>query len=669
MRQRLIRVSLLAAGLLSCGMTLAVTPSIEASKLPALVQEEQHATASKRITALFTRSHYKRFDLNDGFSSQIFDLYLESLDYNRNIFTQADVASFAPYRTRLDDALSSGELSGAYDIYNLNLQRRYERYAYALSLLEAPMTFEGQEEYQFDRSKEPWPKDVAELDRLWQEKIKAEALSLKLTGKAWPEIKELLTKRYNNAIKRLTQSESEDVFQTLMAAFSRGIEPHTSYLSPRNADRFNSEMNLSLEGIGAVLQADDDFTVVRSLVPGGPADLSKQLKPEDKITGVGQADGKMVDIVGWRLDEVVDLIKGPKGTKVRLEIQRGKGASNQTQIIELQRDKVRLEDRAAKSKVIEAAGKKIGVIEVPSFYVNLHLDVIKELDKLKAQGISALLIDLRGNGGGALTEATDLTGLFMTTGPVVQIRDAMGRISVNEDDDNQVYYDGPMTVLIDRYSASASEIFAAALKDYGRALILGENSFGKGTVQQHRALGKVYDFFDRPLGHVQYTIAKFYRINGGSTQNKGVVPDIAFPAIIDPKETGESVELNALPWDSIEPAGYQPLGDFTPLLPELQKRHTARVAKDPEFHYVAEDIRWYQEEKQKTRLSLNEQKRVTERDALDARLLARTNERLQRLGKPTVKSLDDLPSDIEFPDGYLDEAAKITADLVTLSRH
>ncbi|GAA4492944.1 carboxy terminal-processing peptidase [Pseudaeromonas paramecii] len=669
MRQRLIRVSLLAAGLLSCGMTLAVTPTIEASKLPSLVQEEQHATASKRITALFTRSHYKRFELNDGFSSQIFDLYLESLDYNRNIFTQADIASFAPYRTRLDDALSSGELVGAYDIYNLNLKRRYERYAFALSLLDSPMTFDGNEEYQFDRSKEAWPKDQAELDRLWREKVKAEALSLKLSGKAWPEIKELLSKRYNNAIKRLTQSESEDVFQTLMTAFSRGIEPHTSYLSPRNADRFNSEMNLSLEGIGAVLQADDDFTVVRSLVPGGPADLSKQIKPEDKITGVGQEAGKMVDIVGWRLDDVVDLIKGPKGTKVRLEIQRGKGASNQTQIIELQRDKVRLEDRAAKSKVIEAEGKKIGVIEVPSFYVNLHLDVIKELDKLKAQGISALLIDLRGNGGGALTEATDLTGLFMTTGPVVQIRDAMGRISVNEDEDNQVYYDGPMTVLIDRYSASASEIFAAALKDYGRALILGENSFGKGTVQQHRALGKVYDFFDHPLGHVQYTIAKFYRINGGSTQNKGVVPDIAFPAIIDPKETGESVELNALPWDSIDPAGYQTLGDFSAWLPELQKRHDARVAKDPEFRYVDEDIRWYQEEKQKTRISLNEQVRLKERDAMDTRLLARTNERLQRLGKPAVKTLDDVPTEVEFPDGFLDEAANITADLVSLSHH
>lgn len=666
MRQRLIRVSLLAAGLLSCGMTLAVTPTIDATKLPNLVQEEQHATASKRITALFTRSHYKRFDLNDAFSNQIFDLYLESLDYNRNIFTQADIASFAPDRTRLDDALSAGELGLAYDIYNLNLKRRYERYAYALSLLDTPMTFDGNEEYQFDRSKEPWPKDKAELDALWRLKVKAEALSLKLTGKTWPEIKTLLGKRYNNAIKRLTQSESEDVFQTLMSAFSRGIEPHTSYLSPRNADRFNSEMNLSLEGIGAVLQADDDFTVVRSLVPGGPADMSKQLKPEDKITGVGQEDGSMVDIVGWRLDDVVDLIKGPKGTKVRLEIQRGKGASNQTQVIELQRDKVRLEDRAAKSKVITAEGKKIGVIEVPSFYVNLHLDVIKELDKLKAEGIQGLLIDLRGNGGGALTEATDLTGLFMTSGPVVQIRDAMGRISVNEDDDNKIYYDGPMTVLIDRYSASASEIFAAALKDYGRALILGENSFGKGTVQQHRALGKVYDFFDHPLGHVQYTIAKFYRINGGSTQNKGVVPDIAFPAIIDPKDTGESVELNALPWDSIDPAGYQRLGDYSALLAALQKRHDSRVAKDPEFRYVEQDIQWYQEEKQKTRISLNEQARLKERDVLDARLLARTNERLQRLGKPVVKSLDDVPTDIEFPDGYLDEAANITADLVSL---
>ena len=666
MRKSILRFSAVALSLLVVGSCFAVDPAVKSTDIPKLSQEEQHATASKRIAALFTRSHYKQIHLDDAFSEKICDTYLESLDYSRNLFLQSDIDGFKGYRKQFDNALSDGDLSIPYAMYNLSMQRRYERLVYALKLLDKPFDFSSDDSYQFDRKVAKWPTTTAELDELWRQRVKYDALSLKLAGKQWPEIKDLLAKRYQNAIKRLSQSESEDVFQTVENAFARSIEPHTSYLSPRNAERFNSEMNLSLEGIGAVLQADDDFTVVRSLVPGGPADKSKLLKPEDKITGVAQDDGKMVDIIGWRLDEVVDLIKGPKGTKVRLEVQRGSGATRQSQIVELVRDKVRLEDRAAKSKVIETEGKKIGVIEVPGFYVNLHLDVIKELDKLKAQKIDGLLIDLRGNGGGALTEATDLTGLFMKSGPVVQIRDGMGRIAVNEDNDGKSYYDGPMTVLVDRYSASASEIFSAALNDYGRALILGENTYGKGTVQQHRGLTKVYDFYDKELGHVQYTIAKFYRINGGSTQHKGVTPDITFPALIDPTETGESVEPNALPWDKIPPAQYQRLGDFSKLIPELQKLHDERIKSDPEFRYALEDIAWYKQEKAKKTVSLNEAVRIKEKDELDKRALSRTNERLARMGKPAVKKLDDVPSGLEMPDGYLQEAAKITADLARL---
>ena len=378
---------------------------------------------------------------------------------------------------------------------------------------------------------------------------------------------------------------------------------------------------------------------------------------------MAQDAGKMQDIIGWRLDEVVDLIKGPKGTRVRLEIQRGEGAARQSQVVELQRDEVRLEDRAAKSSVIEAQGKKIGVINIRSFYNNLHLDVIKELEKLKKQKVDGILIDLRDNGGGALSEATDLTGLFIKSGPVVQVRDSIGRIALEEDNDDRSYYSGPLTVLINRYSASASEIFSAALSDYGRALVIGDTSFGKGTVQQNRPLKKIYDFYDKELGNVQYTIAKFYRINGGSTQHKGVEPDIHFPSLIDSSETGESVEPNALPWDKIQPANYQPVGQFTALLPELEKRHTTRVASDPEFRYVTEDITWYQQEKQKKVISLNEAERIRERDELDAKSLQRTNERLVRMGKPKISKLADLPADLEFPDGYLQEAANITADL------
>ncbi|WP_024873044.1 carboxy terminal-processing peptidase [Tolumonas lignilytica] len=668
LRKNLFKSTAVALGVFYVGLSYAVPPPISEDSLQPLAQEEQHSIASKRIAALFTRSHYKHFVLDDQMSQKIFDLYLQALDYNRSVLTAADVANFESFRNEFADALQSGDLKNAYAMFNLSTKRRFERYAYALSLLDQTISFDGADKYEFDRSKSPWAKDESALNEIWRQRVKNDELNLELAGKKPSEIKELLVKRYSNAIKRLKQDESEDVFQSLMNAFARSIDPHTSYLSPRNAERFNSEMNLSLEGIGAVLQADDDFTVVRSLIPGGPADKAKLLRPDDRITGVGQDSGKIVDVIGWRLDDVVELIKGRKGTKVRLEIQRGKGTTHQTQMIELVRDKVRLEDRAAKSQIIQTEGKKIGVIEVPSFYVNLHLDVEKELAKLKAQKIDGLLIDLRNDGGGALTEATDLTGLFMKQGPVVQIRDAMGRIAVNEDTDGKSYYDGPMAVLIDRYSASASEIFAAAMNDYGRALIIGENSFGKGTVQQHRALGKIYDFFDKELGHVQYTIAKFYRINGGSTQNKGVQPDISFPPLIDPKDTGESVEPNALPWDKIQPAQYTKLGDFTAVLPKLKALHEQRVKSDPEFKYAQEDIAWYQAEKAKKYISLNEADRIKDRNTQEAKALERDNERLTRMGKPMIKSLTDLPPDIKFPDGYLNEAANITADLVKLSK-
>lgn len=663
MKQGVIRYSIIACSLALAGFAQAVEPVLKESDLPVLNQESQHATASKRITNLFTRSHYKQFQLDAAFSGQIFDKYLEGLDYSRNLFLAADIERFEKYRSGFNKDLERGRLDPAYDMFNLSQQRRYERYVYALKLLDTPFDFTQKDEYVFDRAKSPWPKSSDELNELWRQRVKYDALSLKLSGKEWPEIKELLAKRYNNAIKRMSQTESEDVFQLFMNSFARAIEPHTSYLSPRNADRFNSEMNLSLEGIGAVLQAEDDFTIIRSLVPGGPAAKSNQLKPDDKITGVGQADGKVVDVIGWRLDEVVDLIKGPKGSKVRLEIQRGKGATVKTEVIELTRDKVRLEDRAAKSKVLSAEGKKIGVIEIPSFYVNLHEDVIKELATLNKQKIDGLVVDLRSNGGGALTEASALSGLFINAGPVVQIRDHMGRITVNSDDDGQVYYGGPMSVLIDRYSASASEIFAAAMQDYGRAVIIGENSFGKGTVQQHRSLAKVYDFYDEPLGHVQYTIAKFYRIDGGSTQNKGVVPDIAFPTAIPHEETGESQEPNALPWDKIASARYQRVGSFSSLLPQLDERYQARAARDPEFAYLQQDIAEYKKEKDRKSVSLNEAERRAEQEKQDAMALVRTNERLKRMGKPQVKSLDALPADYEAPDAFLQEAAYITADL------
>ncbi|WP_318452995.1 carboxy terminal-processing peptidase [Photobacterium leiognathi] len=659
------RFSLIAAGMMLAASAQASEAKYSLSDLPQLAPEKQHATASKRVASRFTRSHYKHFSLDDKFSGQVFDRYIEMLDYNKSFLTASDVKQFERWRNQFDDQLQSGDTSGAFDIFNKVLQRRFERYQFALSQLNNEIKFDKDEDFVIDRSELEWPKDQAELDEIWRKRVKYDALNLKLAGKNWKEIQETLGKRYNNAVKRLTQTHSEDVFQLYMNAFSREVDPHTSYLSPRNAEQFQSEMNLSLEGIGAVLQVKDDYTTIQSLVAGGPAAGSKKLAAGDRIIGVGQEGEKIVDIIGWRLDDVVQLIKGPKGSKVILDIlPEGKNSKSYT--VTIVRDKIRLEDRAVKSEVKKVEGKKIGVIEVPSFYVGLSEDTKKELVKLNKDKVDGIVIDLRNNGGGALTEATALSGLFISSGPIVQVRDSYGRVKVNSDSDDQVFFDGPLTVLINRYSASASEIFAAAMQDYGRAVVLGEQSFGKGTVQQHRSLNHLYDLFDKPLGHVQYTIQKFYRINGGSTQNLGVVPDISFPTAVDPSETGESVEDNALPWDSIKPAKYQQLHSYSSILPKLNEEHLARIKKNMEFGFIDEDIQTYKKEKDINTISLNEKARIAEQDKEDAERLARLNQRQKSLGEKPFTDLDAVPKDYEAPDAYLDEAVDITVDLAKI---
>ncbi|KGK13411.1 carboxy-terminal protease [Vibrio navarrensis] len=661
------KLTLIAASLWLAASAQALEAKLSIKDLPVLAPEIQHETASKRVTSRFTRSHYKHFNLNDDFSKAIFTRYIELLDYNKNIFTQADIDAFSTWSTQLDDQLKAGENQIAFDVYNLSMKKRFERFSFALKLLDKEITFDNDDFIELDRAKSPWPKDKAELDELWRKRVKYDALNLKLTGKEWPEIKDVLEKRYNNAMKRITQTRNEDVFQLYMNAFAREIDPHTSYLSPRNAEQFQSEMNLSLEGIGAVLQMTDDYTVIRSLVAGGPASKSKQLGEGDRIIGVGQDGEEIVDIIGWRLDDVVQLIKGPKGTKVNLQVLPD-GKDAKSYVVTIVRDKIRLEDRAVKAKTIEKDGKKIGVLEVPSFYVGLSKDTDKLLTDLKSQGVDGIIVDLRNNGGGALTEATALTGLFIEKGPVVQVRDSYGRVKVNADTDGEISYAGPMTVLVNRYSASASEIFAAALQDYGRAIILGENSFGKGTVQQHRSLNHIYDLFDKELGYVQYTIQKFYRIDGGSTQNKGVVPDIAYPTAVDPAETGESVEDNALPWDSIEKADYTVLQRNAELVNALKLKHDARIANQLEFKFIAEDIAKYKAEKDDNKLSLNEKVRKQESESAEKTRLDRINQRQLLEGKKPFDNLDDVPKDYEYPDAYLDESVSIMVDMLKIAK-
>lgn len=673
--QNVCRLALAISFSISSMSVFAETSKVSEQDLPTLVQEVQHKKASQRISATFSRQHYKKFAFDDALSSEIYDFYMKQLDYSRIVFLESDILEFEKYRNSFDDMVTSGKLDAAYDIYNLNVQRRFERYQYALSLLETEFDFDKKEEYIFDREDAEYAQSTAELDEIWRKKVKYDALNLKLAGKDWSEIKKVLTKRYSYATKRLSQGESEDVFQVVMNSFSRTVEPHTSYLSPRNAERFQMEMNLSLEGIGAVLRAEDDFTVIQSVVTGGPADKSKKLKPKDKIVGVAQDDKEFVDVVGWRLDDVVDLIKGPKGTKVRLQVEKGEEDPT-IEVISIVRDTIKLEDRAAKSEVYlenssndeQVNNKKLGVITIPSFYNKLSRDVAKEIAKLKEQNVQGIIVDLRGNGGGSLVEATLLTGLFIDKGPVVQVRDGANRIEVNKDTDGLSYYDGPLTVMVDRYSASASEIFAAALQDYGRAIIIGENTFGKGTVQQHRGLGRVYDLYDNPLGSIQFTIAKFYRISGGSTQHKGVTPDINFPSAIDPKEWGESKEENALEWDKISKASYRRLNDFSQDISYLDSLHIERVKNDDEFKYLQEDITYYQKHKDKKSASLNYAERKAEREENKTKRLTRANLRLKAMDKDKVESVDDIPEELDDLDPFLDETANITFDLIEIGR-
>ncbi|MGB1296840.1 MAG: carboxy terminal-processing peptidase [Psychrobium sp.] len=669
------RITLGIIPLMLAGQALAIDSKYKMDEIPKLAPEPQHKVSTTRLTGLFTRTHFKPFDLNDEFSQKIAKRYIDNLDFNKSLFTQTDIDSMKGLDKSLDDMLNAGDVSAIYDMYELGMKRRFERYQYALSLLDKPMDFTVDDEYVYDREDANWAKDSKELDELWRQRVKYDALNLKLAGKTWPEIQEVLGKRYNNALKRITQTNSEDVYQVFMNSFSRAIDPHTSYLSPRNAERFQVEMSLSLEGIGAMLRSEDDYTIITELVAGGPADKSEQLAPDDKIIGVGQGEEKIVDVVGWRLDDVVDLIKGPKGSTVKLEVMSGKvGGLNSSRVVAIERDKIKLEDRQAKLEIIESKlpdykNRRLGVIDIPSFYVNLTRDVKKLIVEAKEKGVEGLVIDLRNNGGGSLPEAMALSGLFIDQGPIVQVKNGENRVDVKYDPDNSTFYEGKVSVLVNRYSASASEIFAAALQDYGRALVLGEQTFGKGTVQQHRGLSRIYDYYKKPIGYITYTIQKFYRINGGSTQNEGVTPDILFPTPIVADEFGEIVADNTLPWDSIPKARYKVVGEVSPSsFKPLGEKHLNRIANEQEFVFMSEDIARYKADKDKVSVSLNEKVRKKERSESEERSLTRANLRRKAQGLEPVKSLDDLPKKAPALDPYLDEAANVTFDFIDLGK-
>ena len=662
-------VALFTMGIFVNNSSFAVEPQIKESALVIPKPNDQHSISTKRVTARLTQSHYEKFKLDDEFASKIFNRYIDFLDPTHNTLLQSDVEEMrAKYGTKLDDQLYAGELGAAFDMYDLMTKRRYERYKYALSLLDKEPDLKANDQIEVERDKAPFPKTTAEADKLWEERVKNDIINLYLKEKKWPEIKKTLVKRYDLAIKRLTQIKADDILQTYLNAFAREIDPHTSYLSPRAAKAFQESMNLSLEGIGATLSMEDDITSIRSLVPGAPAARSKKISVGDKIVGVGQGEkGEIEDVIGWRLDDVVDKIKGKKGSIVRLEIEPEKGGK--TKIISLTRDKVRIEDSAAKLSMDKVDGKNIAVIKIPSFYIGLTSDVRTLLAQMKEKKADALSIDVREIGGGSLTEVIELSGLFIIECPIVQVRDAFNRIKVHEDPEaDKSIYDGKLMVMINRHSASASEIFAAAMQDYNRAIIVGQQTFGKGTVQQSRSLNFVYDLDKDPLGYIQYTIQKFYRINGGSTQLKGVNADIKFPEIINAAKTGESFEDNALPWDKIPAASYQEAGHARDAVETLTQKHEERVAKNPEFIVVNEDIAIRKDRDERKFMSLNLAERKKENKTDEDRRLKNLNERFKREGKKPLKDIDALPKDYEAPDFYLKETEQMMVDWLEIDK-
>ena len=654
-------------------------------------EEQLKPTKEHRQTALIVnqvlqRYHYRKPKLNDELSSRIFDKYIESLDPNKSFFTRGDIQSFEKYRYKLDEAIAHGWLEPAYEIFRRFRQRVDQQVAWALELLQKnDFDFTRKESYRFDREDAPWADDEAALRELWRKRVKNDILNLRLAGKDEKKIRETLEKRYKTLRRRVHQLDADEVFQTFLNAYTLSIEPHTAYMSPERSENFDISMRLSLQGIGAVLSSKDEYTEVQKVVPGGPADKGGQLKPGDRIIGVAQGrTGEMEDVVGWPLQDVVEKIRGPKGTVVRLNVlPKSSGAHGAAREITIVRDQIKLEDQAAKSKIIEVDGMRFGVIELPAFYRDFRgqaagqkdfrsttRDVRKLIAELQKQKVDGIIMDLRNNGGGSLTEAIELTGLFIPHGPVVQVKDSQGRVEVERDTDPEEVYTGPLAVLVNRNSASASEIFAAAIQDYGRGLIIGEPTFGKGTVQTLVELGQ-FSRDKEDLGRLRLTIAQFFRVQGGSTQNRGVVPDIVFPTASGSEEHGERALDHALPWTRIDAVDHEKLGRVEVAL--LQGRHEKRIRKDPGFQFLQDQNQALNEINDQKEVSLVEKERRKEWEAREKRALERRNRLRAARGLEPLKTLEEDEDSFhddeeEDPEGihriWQEEAAHILADYI-----
>ena len=623
-------------------------------------------TTSRLVYGLLSDSRYayRPRSLDDAAAQDVFKRYLESLDGGKQFFTRQDVDHFAPLAARTGDAIRNGTLEPAFQVFAVYRQRVAERVAYARRLLKQEPDFSLDERFDYDRKDVAWG-DSAELDELWRKSVKNDWLRLKLAGKPAADIRKTLDKRYATLLKSVNELKGEDAFSFFLNAYTRAVDPHTDYFTPRTAENFNQAMSLSLEGIGAQLQRQDDVVVIREIIAGGPASVDGTLQPGDRIVGVGQGkSGPVEDVIGWRIDDVVAKIRGAKDTQVRLEyVPAAAGLDGKHRMVTLTRQKVRLAEQAAKGETMEIPGvngepdRRIGIVKLPTFYQDFEgrrrnaadyasatRDVARLLAGFKADKVDGVVLDLRNNGGGSLDEAIELTGLFIEQGPVVQVRESGGRVTVNRDRNPAVAWDGPLAVLINRGSASASEIFAGAIQDYGRGLIIGETSFGKGTVQNVVPLDRWPASEEERFGQVKLTIAQFFRVSGSSTQHKGVVPDLAFPASVDASEFGESTYDNALPWTRIAEVPHTRYGNFTPILPQLQARHVERIRADREFGWWQEDVDQFRAEAAKKYISLNEAERRAERERQETQRKQRQATR-KELGLPLDPLADDSSDD------------------------
>lgn len=649
--------------------------------------EDGQIQTSAEVLRYLQKGHYRDMELDDRLSSQLLDRYIDQLDPSRSYFRSTDLTEFERYRHRFDDELRQGKLEAAFSLYNRYRERLRERLNFVLDRLKKPFDFDTQEALLVDREQSPWPATPTEQRDLWRRQIQNELITARLGGAEPAEAIERLERRYTSQLNRFSQIESQDAFQVFMDALTSTFDPHTQYFSPRLSENFQINMSLSLEGIGAVLTSEDEHTKVVRLVPKGPADKSGSLHPADRIVAVGQGEhGEMIDIIGWRLDDVVDLIRGKKDTVVRLQVVPSDAADGVPATVSIRRGQVKLEEQAAHHRIVEPEpGIQLGVISLPTFYLDFAAqrrgdanyksttrDVAKILDELKSAQVDGIVIDLRNNGGGSLQEANSLIGLFIRRGPTVQVQYSNGRIDLQGDPDEQVLYDGPLVVLVNRLSASASEIFAGAIQDYGRGLVVGDQTFGKGTVQS---------LVDLERGQLKMTLAKFYRVSGNSTQHRGVLPDIQFPSLIDPAEIGESALPNALPWDTVLPARYRSHGETGSALTLLTDAHQQRVQTDPELQYLIARTDLQNEVRGQQRVSLNLETRRAQREAVEQRRLALENTLRAARGEPSIDTVEALREEetvepdaesesatADTPDAILDESGRILADYIRLQR-